>query len=117
MWEIRAEPSASGNVKGEQNEQLRYIKSDAAGSCLHYGRSALSAGGGRIRKDTGADTPGCLFNRGKGCEALEYSGDHLYKQGGGRDAGPCQQPCGIRRGQCLGQHLPLPLRADLKEIY
>ena len=45
MWEIRAEPSASGNVKGEQNEQLRYIKSDAAGSCLHYGRSALSAGG------------------------------------------------------------------------
>ena len=55
-----------GNVKGEQNEQLRYIKSDAAGSCLHYGRSALSAGGCRIRKDTGADTPGCLFNRGKG---------------------------------------------------
>ena len=45
MWEIRAELSVSGNVKGEQNEQLRYIKSDAAGSCLHYGRSALSAGG------------------------------------------------------------------------
>ena len=98
MWEIRAELSVSGNVKGEQNEQLRYIKSDAAGSSLHYGRSALSAGGCRIRKDTGADTPGCLFNRGKGCEALEYSGDHLYKQGGGRDAGPRQQPCGIRRG-------------------
>ena len=48
---------------------------------------------------------------------MEYPRDHLHEQGGGRDAGTREPTRGFRCGQRMGQHVPLPLCADLKKIY
>lgn len=44
------------------------------------------AGSGKTRVLTHQD---CIFNRRKGCESMEYPGDHVYEQGGRGDAGTC----------------------------
>ena len=41
MWEIRAELAVSGNVKGEQNEQLRYMMLEYFRLCIMRTKRSL----------------------------------------------------------------------------